>query len=275
MINAQLRFLGTSGSLGIPVIGCECKVCRSTSPKNQRMRPSALLNYAGKQVLIDCGPDFHQQALKFGIKHLDGLILTHAHNDHIAGIDELRAFFMVSKTAMPCLLSKETADDIKKRFDYMMKPPIEIKGIQQLVSKFDFHEIPSDTCAMEFLGVKWEIFSYRQIGMKVNGFRSGTFAYVTDIRDYSESIFEKLQGLETLVVSALRFTPSPFHFTVDEAIDFIRKTGAANAYINHIAHELDHEIAEAYLPSGIHCAYDGLEIPINLEDHYAHDRHTR
>lgn len=250
--------------MGIPVIGCDCKVCQSTNPKNHRMRPSILLQYPGKQVLVDCGPDFHQQALRFGIKHLDGIILTHAHNDHTAGLDELRALYMVNKTPMSCLLSKDTLSDISKRFDYMMKPATPHQGVKPLISKFEFVEIPSNECCTQFLGVDWEVFTYHQIGMKVNGFRSGTFAYVTDIRNYDDSIFEKLQGLDTIVISALRFTPSPFHLTVDEAIEFVRKTGAKNAYFNHIAHELDHDTAEAYLPEGIHCAYDGLEIPITL-----------
>jgi phosphoribosyl 1,2-cyclic phosphate phosphodiesterase len=265
MTNARVLFLGTGGSMGIPVIGCECKVCKSANTKNHRMRPSVLLQYPGKQVLVDCGPDFHQQALKYGVNHLDGVILTHAHNDHTAGLDELRALFMVSKTPMQCLLSKETLSDIARRYDYMMKPPQPVQGITPLISKFTFEMIPEDTCRLSFLGVNWDVFSYRQIGMKVNGFRSGNFAYVTDIRDFSEDIFTHLQGLDTLVVSALRFTPSPFHLTVDEAIEFVRKTGAKTAYFNHIAHELEHEIAEAYLPDHIHCAYDGLELQVNLD----------
>lgn len=118
---------------------------------------------------------------------------------------------------------------------------------------------------MEFQGVNWQIMSYKQIGMKVNGFRSGSFAYLTDIRDYSDALFPQLQNLDVLVISALRFTPSPFHFTVDEAIEFARKTGAKTTYLNHIAHELDHEIGESYLPPGIHCAYDGLEIAVQLD----------
>ncbi len=180
--------------MGIPVIGCKCKVCTSTNPKNHRMRPSVLLQYAGKQVLIDCGPDFHQQAIKYDICHLDGLILTHAHNDHTAGLDELRALFMVSKTPMICMLSKETLHDVAKRYDYMMKPPAAVQGIKPLISKFDFCELPADTCAVDFLGVHWDVFSYKQIGMKVNGFRSGTFAYVTDIRDFSDEIFESFKA---------------------------------------------------------------------------------
>lgn len=251
--------------MGIPVIGCDCKVCRSTNPKNQRMRPSILLQYQGKSVLVDCGPDFHQQAIKFGIRQLDGLILTHAHNDHIAGIDELRALFMVSKSPSKCLLSDETYADIAKRYDYIINPPPPKQGIKPLVSKFEFCKIPADNCSFDFLGVDWKIFSYRQIGMKVNGFRSGGFAYVTDIRDYSDDVFEKLQGLDVLVLSALRFTPSPFHLSVDEAIEFAQKTGAKKTYLNHIAHELEHETAEAYLPENIRCAYDGMELPITLD----------
>ncbi len=264
MSNARLLFLGTGGSMGIPVVGCACKVCRSANPKNHRMRPSVLLNYPGKQVLIDCGPDFHQQALRYGIRHLDGLILTHAHNDHIAGLDELRALYMVSKKPLQCLLSKETRFDISKRFDYLIKPPVETAGIKALISKLEFIDIPDEECTVEFQGVVWEVFTYRQIGMKVSGFRSGSFAYLTDIRDYSDSIFLKLQNLDTLVISALRFTPSPFHLTVDEAIEFARKIGAKNTYLNHIAHELDHDIAAAYLPPGIECAFDGMEINVKL-----------
>jgi phosphoribosyl 1,2-cyclic phosphate phosphodiesterase len=250
-------FLGTGGSMGIPVIGCHCAVCRSESPCNQRLRPSGLLTIANKKILIDCGPDFRLQAIQRHINHLDGLIITHSHHDHIAGIDELRAYLMQHKTPLPCLLSQETATDIKIRYPYIFR---EKSTACTLVSRLDFQILEhtdGETC---FQGVRIRYISYEQLGMQVNGFRIGNFAYVSDIRHYSDTIFPVLDGVETLVLSALRHTQSMAHFNIEEAIQFANRVGAKQTWLTHIAHDLEHEETNACLPHNIRMAYDGLEL---------------
>lgn len=258
---ATLLFLGTGGSMGIPVIGCDCAVCTSGKSKNQRSRPSALIRFGLKDILIDCGPDFRWQALRFGLRNIDGVILTHAHNDHIAGFDELRLFYFKHHAPVPCLLSKATEEGLRQRFHYIFNP----RGpYEKFIPKFEMHYLEGEKGKVEFLGLPISYITYEQGGMQVNGLRFGNLAYVTDIRHYDPSIFDALQGLETLILSALRFTPSPLHLNVDEAVEFSRRCGARHTYFIHISHDLDHEHTNAYLPENMQLAYDGLEIPFHF-----------
>lgn len=209
--------------------------------------------------MIDPGPDFRQQALKFHIDHLDGVLVTHAHCDHTAGLDDLRIYHFRNKAPLPCLVSKETADDLYKRFYFMFKEqPHEVDGSKRIALQV----LPGERGKATFLGVPLSYFTYIQQGMKVMGFRFGSFAYVTDLKVYTNEIFEDLKNIDILVVSALRFTPSHMHLTVDEAVDFIKKVAPKKAYLTHLAHELECEKTNAYLPEGIELAYDGLEIEI-------------
>lgn len=165
----------------------------------------------------------------------------------------------MNKAPVPCLALKQTAEELKSRFSFMFKPQqgeIPSKGRIRL-------EILNEMQGLtEFLGIPLQFFSYSQGGMPVMGIRIGSFAYITDIKEYSEEIFQYLEGVETLVVSALRFTPSRMHFSVDEAIDFIQKINPKKAFLTHIGHELDHEKTNAYLPVSIQLAYDGLKVSI-------------
>lgn len=257
--NITALFLGTGASLGVPLIGCQCETCTSADPMNSRLRSSLLLTYEGKKLLIDAGPDLRQQAITHKIYHLDGAILTHAHHDHTAGIDDLRIFYFRNKASVPCLVSKSTAEDLQKRFYFMFEPqPHEVKDAQRVALKM----LEQDAGDVNFLGVPLHFFSYRQIGMPILGLRVGKFAYVTDIKEYNESIFTHLIGVETLVVSALRFTSSHMHFTVDEAIDFSARVKAKRTFLTHISHDLEHHKTNAYLPPNIRMAYDGLRITI-------------
>ena len=256
----SLVFLGTGGSMGIPVIGCQCSVCCSDSPFNKRLRPSALLKIRNKALLIDAGPDLRVQALRLGMRHLDGLILTHAHNDHIAGLDELRCFYMYEKRPLPLLVSPETLDDIAQRFPYLFRGDPRTKG---LVTQFSVQELEEDRGFTHFAGVRLQYVSYEQCGMKVNGFRIGDLAYISDIRKFPESIFEDLSGVKQLVVTALRHEATPMHFSIDEAVAFADRVGAEQTWLSHIAHELDHEATNNDLPPHICLAYDGMEIPFS------------
>ena len=261
-MKGEFLFLGTGGSSGVPMIGCQCAVCSSALPENNRLRSSGLIQVEGKNILIDAGPDLRDQALKYGIHHLNGFFLTHAHSDHIAGIDDLRAYYVLHRERLPCFLSKETYEEVKQRFHYLVRPFSEGKSFP---AQIDFHILESDFGSFDFQGVPIEYFSYSQSEMKVNGFRFGNFAYVSDIRTYSEKVFDSLKGVEILVLSALRYEPSPMHFSIEEAIGFSRRVGARQTYLTHISHDLEHERANALLPAEVRMSYDGLKIPIELK----------
>ena len=253
----KFLFLGTSASAGIPVIGCKCAVCLSPSPYNQRLRPSGLIRIANKQFLIDVGPDFRQQALKYHIDHLDGLILTHTHYDHIAGVDELRIFYLRSKQSLPCLLSQESFDELRLRYRYLFQP---IGEVPTLSAQLVFHILEEDVGSTTFLDVPLSYMSYFQGGMKVNGFRFGPFAYVSDIREYDDSVFLALKGVQILVLSALHEAASPLHLSLDEAVSFARKVGAKQTFLTHVSHAIDHERINCLLPHEVQVGYDGLEL---------------
>lgn len=250
---ATFQFLGTGASAGVPVIGCKCEVCSSTSLKNKRFRPSGLIRVEEKAILVDIGPDFWSQANKFGVDSIDGLILTHTHYDHIAGIDELRIFNVRQKKAMPCLLSLASYEELQKRYYYFFDP----KGLS---AKLDCQTFQDEMGVADFLGLKIGYCNFFQSSMKVSGFRLGEFAYISDIQKYEDSIFDALQGVKTLVISALRPEKTPFHLSFDEAIQFSNRIEAKNTYITHLAHFTDHEAMNALLPPNMQVAFDGLTL---------------
>lgn len=256
-MKGRLLFLGTGASLGIPVIGCQCAVCQSHSHFNKRLRPSALISIHGKKILIDAGPDFRQQALKHQIHQLEGILLTHAHHDHTAGFDELRALYYRHKKPLPILLSEATAQDVKSRFYYLFQPG---NPYEKFAPRLDLQILPALEGKVIFEGIPIEYMTYQQGEMLVNGFRFGNLAYLSDIRLFSPAIFEHLIGVKTLIISALRHDPSPLHFSVQEAIDFAAQTEAEHIWLTHISHDLDHAETNQMLPSHIKLAYDGLEL---------------
>lgn len=251
-MQSTFTFLGTGGSAGVPVIGCKCEVCTSKSPKNRRFRPSGLVESDGQSFLIDIGPDFRSQALEFGIDTIDGLLLTHTHFDHIAGIDELRIFNIRNKKPFPCLLSQESFDEIALRYHYFFKAGMS--------AKFDFTVLEGEMGTAKYLGKEIGYCSYKQNDMKVTGYRFGDFAYISDINEFDESIFTGLKGVKWLVISALRPEESPFHLSFEEAVRFIDRVEAERAWITHVGHFIDHEAMNALLPQHVQVGYDGLKI---------------
>jgi phosphoribosyl 1,2-cyclic phosphate phosphodiesterase len=262
-MQANFLFLGTGGSAGVPMIGCKCDVCQSPSPYNKRHRTAGLLKVNGKNFLIDVGPEFRIQALHFHIENLTAVLLTHAHADHIAGIDDLRSYYFMHKVRLPCVLSKETFDEVKLRYHYMLKPLTVGKSVS---AQIDFQILPSDFGEYELEGLRFKYLTYFQQGMKVTGFIFGNFAYVSDIRQYSDEVIKNLQGIDILVLSALRQKPTQMHFSVEEAIAFARLVGAKKTYLTHISHDLEYVATNASLPPDVLLSYDGLEIPIQISE---------
>lgn len=261
-IKGKLLFLGSGGSTGVPMVGCGCAVCTSIDPHNQRLRPSVLLTIGDKKLIVDTGPDFRLQALLYTIKHLDGVLLTHTHFDHIAGLDELRTFYLLKRQVLPLLVSQTTLNEIKKRYDYLFQKKSDTKS---LAAQLDFHVLEGKRGSVRFLDIPIQYVSYHQGGTEVTGFRIGDLAYIPDIKEYNESIFDDLKNLKVLIVSALRYTPSPVHFSIDEAIAFATKVRPKQTYFMHIAHELDHRPTNASLPKGIALAFDGLSLDFTYD----------
>lgn len=237
------------------MIGCECAVCRSNDPRDRRLRPSGLLKIGGKTILIDSGPDFRQQALTHHINHLDGMILTHTHYDHIAGLDELRIYYVQTKEHLPVLLSRPSMDDLQKRYHYLFG--VKSFGVS-LTAQLEYQVLEDERGETEFLGVPLQYMTYSQGGMAVNGLRFGSFAYVSDIQEYPETIYDDLQGVETLVLSALRERESLMHLHFDSAVEFARRVGAKRTFFTHMNHEVCY--GKTTLPEGFELAYDGLEL---------------
>ncbi len=256
-MHGQFLFIGTGGSNGVPVIGCSCGVCISAFPQNRRLRSSGLLKINGKTLLIDVGPDFREQALKYKIDRLDGVLITHPHFDHVGGLDDLRIYYLIQKRPLPCLLSQESMDDLKLRYHYMMRPLEQGKSIS---ARIDFQVLESDFGHREFQEIPIQYMSYFQTTTKVTGFRVGPFAYVSDIREYTDDLFRSLRGVKVLVLSALRHVPTLMHFSLEEAIVFARRVGSEKTYLTHIAHDLEYNTTNAILPPDLRLSYDGMEI---------------
>ncbi len=259
-MRAKFLFLGTGASSGVPVLGCKCSVCLSKDKKNKRLRSSALIQISKKIFLLDVSPDFREQGLKNKIYHIDGLLLTHAHYDHIGGLDDLRSFNFIEDKPIPCLLSRETFEELKKGYHYIFKPQTET---DTLSTRLKFSILEKDFGDDFFETIKISYFSFLQKTTRVLGYRIGDLAYVSDIRTYNEDIFSHLKGLSILIVSALRDLPSPSHFSVEEAIDFAKKVGAKKTYFTHLSHEIDHKKVEQSLNKNIFLAYDGLKLEFN------------
>ncbi|MBI5346407.1 MAG: MBL fold metallo-hydrolase [Chlamydiae bacterium] len=243
------------------MIGCKCDVCLSNSKYNKRLRPSVLIKANNKNLLIDVGPDIREQALKANIDTLDCLLLSHVHYDHIAGIDDLRVFYVNTSKPVDCFLSEESLEELKIKYNYLFRP---VGPVSTLCAQFNFHVLAGHKGKDSFEGIDFNYMSYFQYSTKVNGFRFKDLAYLTDVADFDQEIFDSLKDLDTLVISALRYEVSPVHLNFEQAILFAKKTQAKRVFFTHIAHEVDHDKASKDLPKNMQLAYDGLEIDFNL-----------
>lgn len=252
----KLHFLGTGSSLGVPIIGCSCAVCCSSDTENKRLRSSVLLEVNKKKILIDAGPDHRQQAVRANIDHLDGVILTHAHYDHIGGLDDLKVYSF-KKDKLPCWMSIATFKAIRQQFSYLFLSSEE--------SPFFNWHLVEDFFGTDFLAsIPFTYVSFFQNKMRVSGIRVGNLAYLSDIKTYDHDIFKQLEGVEILIISAARHVQSAMHLSIEEALFFAEKLGVQKVYLTHLSHEVDHASLQKQLPSYALIAYDGLEISFSL-----------
>jgi phosphoribosyl 1,2-cyclic phosphate phosphodiesterase len=248
----KITFLGTGTSSGVPMIGCDCDVCTSTDTKDNRLRSSILVQSATTSLVVDTGPDFRQQMLREKVKHLDAVVFTHPHKDHLAGLDDIRAFNFFSKKPIDIYADSLTEEAVRRDFYYAFTDT-KYPGIPEL----NMHTINLDPFMVGDIPVTpiqvWHL------KMPVLGFRFGKFTYITDANRIEEEEKEKIRGSEVLVLNALRKQKHISHFTLGEAIGLVQELSIPEAYFTHISHQLGlHEEIETELPNGIHLAYDGL-----------------
>lgn len=252
----QVTFLGTGTSQGVPVIACTCEVCCSADPRDKRLRSSIMLQDKQTLIVIDSGPDFRQQLLREKVRKLDGLVFTHEHKDHIAGMDDIRAFNYILKKEIDIYAAKQVQKAIEREFHYAFEE-IKYPGIPQ----FNLHTIHNK--AFNVGTITLQPILVKHYMLDVFGFRVGDFTYITDAKTIPDEEIEKIKGTRILVLNALRREEHVSHFTLEEALEMIDVIKPEKAYLTHISHQLGkHELVNAELPEGVECAYDGLMLPI-------------
>lgn len=252
----KITFLGTGTSQGIPVIGSEHPVCLSSNPKDKRLRVSILVEWDDYTYVVDCGPDFRQQMLRVGIKTLDGILLTHEHADHTAGLDDIRPFYF-KQGDIPIFAHQRVIEGLKQRFAYVFETKNKYAGAPG-VECFEIENKPFRLGNLEVIPI--EGLHYK---LQVFGFRFGDFAYLTDFKTIAETEVEKLKGVKVLVVNALREKEHISHFTLQEALELIKKVNPERAYLTHISHWLGfHDDVQQQLPENVFLAYDNLQITL-------------
>ncbi|MCR6720461.1 MAG: MBL fold metallo-hydrolase [Chitinophagaceae bacterium] len=250
----QIRFLGTGTSSGVPMIGCGCQVCHSTDPRDTRLRSSILVSSDTTTLVVDTGPDFRYQMLRENVKSLDAVLFTHPHKDHLAGLDDIRAFNYIQQRPIDVYADALTEEAVRRDFYYAFSDT-RYPGIPEL----NMHPISLEDFVVGDIPVTpilvWHL------KMPVMGFRFGNFTYITDANRIDPSEKEKIKGSEVMVVNALRREKHISHFTLQEAIDLVKELGVPKAYFTHISHQLGkHEDIRKELPEGIELAYDRLVI---------------
>ena len=256
-MKATLTVLGSGTSMGVPTIGCDCAVCHSPDPHDRRTRPSIMVEYAGRLILIDTTPDFREQAIREGIDHVDAVLYTHTHADHILGIDDLRPLSFHRPGKIPLYARPEAAEFLRTMFRYIFDADYKFGGIARVELK------PIDG-AIELFGARFEPVAVIHGETEIYGFRFGSAAYLTDFSDVPDSSLQRLQGLDILFLDALRHKPHPTHSTVENSLRIVDELRPKRAFFTHICHDLPHEATNATLPPNVRLSYDGMKLEFEI-----------
>lgn len=253
----KFTFLGTGTSQGVPVIGCKCEVCQSDNPKDKRLRVSGLLETGEEIIVFDCGPDFRQQMLREQVEDIDAILITHEHNDHIIGLDDVRPLNFLHKKDMPIYALERVQIELKERFAYVFAenkyPGAPMVRLERIDAENKFWVGKTEVTPIEVMHGK----------LPILGFRIKGFAYLTDVKEIAEAEIEKLQNLNTVVLSALHHREHHSHSTLAQAISLAQKIKAKQTYFIHFSHQIGlHAEIEKTLPEGMLMAYDGLSIDV-------------
>jgi len=251
----KVTVLGCGTSFGVPMINCKCEVCTSGDPKDKRLRASIMVQYDGRTILIDTATDLRQQAMANGMERIDAVLYTHAHAEHIHGIDELRRFNWLQGESIPCYGSPDTMSRIKRTFEYIFVNP----GLPGWQPNLTSHQIEGP---FELFGREVVPVEVMHGEMPILGYRFGNFAYITDFITIPEKSMRMLEGLDLMLLEALRYDPHPAHVSLDEAIEVVKILKPKRAVFTHMAHTFGYEKVSAELPEGIELAYDGMVMDI-------------
>ncbi len=254
----RIEFLGTGTSMGIPMIGCGCEVCRSADPHDKRLRTSVWVRTAGKNIIIDTGIDFRQQALRAGISGVDAVLFTHHHADHIFGLDDLRPINILQKRPVPVYSTRQTAENLRRIYRYIFDEDSNYPSDIPRIRSHIISEQPFRIGGIEILPVPvWHG------ELPVLGFRIGNFAYCTDVSRIPAESYSRLANLDVLVLGALRYRPHPTHLTIEQAVSEAQKIKAKRTFLVHLSHEVSHRQLVQDLRPDIRPAFDGqvLELP--------------
>ena len=250
----RLTFLGTGTSQGVPMIGCACDVCKSTDPRDKRLRASVFVEYEGLRILVDAGPDFRQQMLREDIGSVDAILLTHNHKDHTGGLDDIRAFNYHEKKATDIYCEKYVKDSLRQEFSYAFAE-VKYPGAPE----WNVHII--DDTPLYINGVKIIPIRGKHYKLPVLGYRFGNIAYCTDMNHIPEKEFEKLKGLDHFIINCVRRGRHISHFSLEGALEVAERVGAKHTWLTHLSHQIPrYEDLMRELPEGVRPAYDGLKI---------------
>lgn len=256
-MKATLTVLGSGTSMGVPTIGCDCAVCHSSDPRDRRTRPSIMVEYGGRLVLIDTTPDFREQAIREGIKQVDAVIYTHTHADHILGIDDLRPLSFRRGEKIPLYARPEAAEFLRNMFRYIFDDDYKFGGIAQV-------ELKTIEGPVRLFGASFDPVKIIHGEAEIYGYRFGSAAYLTDFSDIPEESMANLKGLDILFLDALRHKPHPTHSTVENSLRIVDRVKPKRAFFTHICHDLPHEATNATLPANVRLSYDGMRLEFDI-----------